>query len=406
MFSYKLPQGGLNSLTIFNDAGDIRFDPPVYELRYTTTVRILEDPRWGLKFKKVVEFGCADMRFLPLLRRTAGVEHILEVDIDEDILRSNKQKAEPLITDYLQRRETPLRIEVLKGSIDASVQQLINADAVVALEIIEHLYPKTMESVPKNIFGFIQPKIAIFTTPNSDFNVLFNLLPNGFRHDDHKFEWSRAEFKEWALNICKEYPNYRVAFLGVGKAPPDKKKIGHVSQIAIFARCDILHIPLAEALHATDASFDCNPDPDVQYKEIFAVDFPVNIDERSKEEKILHEARYQMDRCRRIERYFNRDLRMYQVPLTVLEDYIKYLNATMEELIAVLKANNIEVSEDYILLPEYDEDDLSYRQYDDYYDDSCGYFGGEVENDDELGACGGRSYAKDDVTYDSEENWD
>lgn len=412
MFSYKLPNGGLHARAYFNANGDIKFDPPVYEQRYTTTVRILEDPRWGQTFKKVVDFGCADMRLLSLLRRTAGIEHILEVDIDEDLLRSNKIRAEPLVSDYLQKRETPLRIELLKGSIDSSAEQLLNVDAVIALEIIEHLYPKTLENVPQNIFGFMQPKIAIFSTPNSEFNVLFEpLLANGFRHDDHKFEWTRSEFKDWALNICQKYPNYRVAFIGVGDAPPDKKNIGNVTQIAIFARCDVLDPSLSEQFRSK-VSVDCSPDADTQYEEIFAVDFPIYLDERSKEQKLLDEARYQISRCRRIDRYFNRDLGVYQVPLTVLKDYIENIGATMQELLIVLKDNDIEVKEEYIILPEYEEDDDSYRHYDDCYDEEYGLWNDvehaddETGNDDERGACGGYCHTKEDYTYDSEENWD
>lgn len=50
--------------------------------------------------------------------------------------------------------------------------------------------------VPYNIFGYIKPKLAVITTPNADFNVLF---PNfsGFRHPDHKFEWTREQFQNW-----------------------------------------------------------------------------------------------------------------------------------------------------------------------------------------------------------------
>jgi hypothetical protein len=53
-----------------------------------------------------------------------------------------------------------------------------------------------LEAVPYTVFGFIQPLIAIFTTPNADFNVLFPDLA-GFRHPDHKFEWSQFQFEDW-----------------------------------------------------------------------------------------------------------------------------------------------------------------------------------------------------------------
>jgi len=59
-----------------------------------------------------------------------------------------------------------------------------------------------LEAVPYTVFGFIQPLIAIFTTPNSDFNVLFPDI-TGFRHPDHKFEWSRSQFEDWYLFLVK-----------------------------------------------------------------------------------------------------------------------------------------------------------------------------------------------------------
>jgi len=61
---------------------------------------------------------------------------------------------------------------------------------------IEHLYENTLKGLPDNIFGKIKPLLAIFTTPNEEFNSLF---PGfwGFRHDDHKFEWTRKQFTYW-----------------------------------------------------------------------------------------------------------------------------------------------------------------------------------------------------------------
>lgn len=63
---------------------------------------------------------------------------------------------------------------------------------------IEHLEPDILDSVPKVVFGQLAPKVVIVTTPNVEFNVLFPDL-KGFRHYDHKFEWTRAEFQEWLV---------------------------------------------------------------------------------------------------------------------------------------------------------------------------------------------------------------
>lgn len=72
MFSHKFICGSLTKMT---ETG-ITFDPPVYEQRYCATIQILEDARWKDQIKKVVEFGCAEMRFFQLMRRIETIEHI------------------------------------------------------------------------------------------------------------------------------------------------------------------------------------------------------------------------------------------------------------------------------------------------------------------------------------------
>ena len=56
--------------------------------------------------------------------------------------------------------------------------------------------------MPETVFGQLSPKVVIVTTPNVEFNVLFPGL-KGFRHYDHKFEWTRAEFQEWLVVVLR-----------------------------------------------------------------------------------------------------------------------------------------------------------------------------------------------------------
>ena len=53
-----------------------------------------------------------------------------------------------------------------------------------------------LNAVPAAVFGFLRPKRVVMTTPNAEYNVLF---PNfsGFRHHDHKFEWTQHQFQTW-----------------------------------------------------------------------------------------------------------------------------------------------------------------------------------------------------------------
>jgi hypothetical protein len=69
------------------------------------------------------------------------------------------------------------------------------------------------------------------TTPNVEYNARFETLPAGkFRHKDHRFEWTRAEFGHWAASIAERF-GYAVRFLSVG---PEDSNLGAPTQMAIF----------------------------------------------------------------------------------------------------------------------------------------------------------------------------
>lgn len=61
---------------------------------------------------------------------------------------------------------------------------------------IEHLPLHDVERFSDVLFGFMAPLAVIVSTPNSEFNPHLPGL-SGFRHWDHKFEWTRAEFQSW-----------------------------------------------------------------------------------------------------------------------------------------------------------------------------------------------------------------
>lgn len=209
------------------------FSPPLYIQRYSKTKEILcNEP--GIK--KLVDFGSAEAKFFKYIKYLSSVEEIILVDIYEPVLESSLYVMRPLAWDYLFKRDLALTVKVFVGSVSLpDINVLQNVDAVTCIELIEHLKPEELENFPKSIFGIIQPKIVILTTPNSDYNVLF---PNfkGFRHWDHKFEWTSKEFQKWCHDVITLYPQYTVEFSGVGDPPEKSKDIGYCTQIAIFRR--------------------------------------------------------------------------------------------------------------------------------------------------------------------------
>jgi hypothetical protein len=74
------------------------------------------------------------------------------------------------------------------------------------------------------------------TTPNVEYNVRFEGLPAGrMRHRDHRFEWTRAQFEDWANGVAVRH-SYGVRFLPVG---PVDLELGPPTQMAVFAGTDV-----------------------------------------------------------------------------------------------------------------------------------------------------------------------
>jgi hypothetical protein len=62
---------------------------------------------------------------------------------------------------------------------------------------------------------------------------MWETLPAGrFRHADHRFEWSRQEFEDWANRVGEKH-GYSVRFLPIG---PEHEKVGSPTQMGVFER--------------------------------------------------------------------------------------------------------------------------------------------------------------------------
>lgn len=112
-------------------------------------------------------------------------------------------------------------------------KRLVGFDAAVLVEVIEHFDPPRLAAAEQNVFGSAHPGTVVVTTPNAEYNVMWETLPAGeFRHPDHRFEWTRAEFAAWARDVAERY-GYSVRFLPVGPEDPD---VGPPTQMAVLSR--------------------------------------------------------------------------------------------------------------------------------------------------------------------------
>ena len=75
--------------------------------------------------------------------------------------------------------------------------------------------------------------LTIATTHRPALDLGYLTLGAGrFRHPDHRFEWTRQEFQDWATGIAGRF-GYAVRFVAVG---PEDAKVGAPTQLSVFQR--------------------------------------------------------------------------------------------------------------------------------------------------------------------------
>ncbi len=177
--------------------------------------------------RRVLDLGCGEGKLLRVLLADRTFEQIVGVDVS---LRALELAHDRLRLDRMPDRQRA-RIALLQGSLMYRDKRLAGFDAAAVVEVVEHLDEPRLAAFERVLFEFARPATVVLTTPNVEYNALFDNLPAGkFRHKDHRFEWTRAQFREWAEAIASKY-GYAVRFLPVG---PEDAVAGAPTQMAIF----------------------------------------------------------------------------------------------------------------------------------------------------------------------------
>jgi 3' terminal RNA ribose 2'-O-methyltransferase Hen1 len=179
--------------------------------------------------QRIVDLGCGAGALLPALLAEPSFTEIVGVDVSA---RALEVAARRLRLDRLPERQRA-RIRLLQSGLTYTDTRLRGYDAAVLMEVIEHLDLDRLPALEHAVFGAAVPATVVVTTPNVEYNVRFEGLPAGtFRHRDHRFEWTRQQFADWAGAVGDRY-GYAVRLLGVGDEDPD---VGTPTQMAVFTR--------------------------------------------------------------------------------------------------------------------------------------------------------------------------
>jgi 3' terminal RNA ribose 2'-O-methyltransferase Hen1 len=179
--------------------------------------------------RRVLDLGCGGGALLRDLLADPQFTEILGVDVSAGALEAAARR---LRLDRLPERKRE-RIALRQSALTYADASLAGYDAAVLMEVIEHVDEVRLPALEHAVLGVARPGTLVVTTPNVEYNVRFETLEAGrFRHTDHRFEWTRAQFRDWAATAASRH-GYGVRFLPVG---PDDPEVGPPTQLAVFER--------------------------------------------------------------------------------------------------------------------------------------------------------------------------
>ena len=176
---------------------------------------------------RVLDLGCGQGQLVQELLKDTRFTEIVGVDVS---MRALTIASRRLKLERMGDRRAE-RVQLMQGSLAYTDTRLKGYDAAVLSEVIEHVDLPRLPALEYAVFGSARPRTVLVTTPNVEYNVRWETLPAGHtRHGDHRFEWTREEFRTWARTVAGRH-GYDVEFAPVG---PEDPEVGPPTQMATF----------------------------------------------------------------------------------------------------------------------------------------------------------------------------
>jgi 3' terminal RNA ribose 2'-O-methyltransferase Hen1 len=174
----------------------------------------------------IVDLGAGEGRLSVQLGFVEGVKEILSIE------PSNKARLKAIERfGQVIDKEGYVEPQSLIGSLFYFDSRLQHKDIIILCEVIEHIDEKRLPKIFNTIFNEYRPKTLIVTTPNQEYNVVYE-MDEAMRHNDHRFEWTRAEFAQHVEAWTQNSP-YQISIQGIGEEHPT---YGQPTQMAILRR--------------------------------------------------------------------------------------------------------------------------------------------------------------------------
>jgi len=179
--------------------------------------------------RRVVDLGCGGGKLLKRLLAEKQFSEILGVDVRTQDLEIAARR---LRLDSMSERQRA-RIRIVQGALTYRDTRIEGFDGAALVEVIEHIEPDRLASVERVVFELARPGTVVVTTPNREYNAKFEgMQPGQLRHPDHRFEWTREEFRAWVDDVATRF-GYAARIEPLGE---EDAALGAPSQLAIFER--------------------------------------------------------------------------------------------------------------------------------------------------------------------------
>lgn len=206
------------------EAPEAALEKPIrlHDLRLDTVAQVLRDAGAA----RVLDLGCGEGRLIGRLVKDAAFREIVGIDASARTLARAAKRLH--LGDGGARAE---RVRLSMGSLTYADRRWSGFDAAALVEVIEHVELARLSALELSVFADARPRTVVVTTPNREYNALFEGLAEGrLRHPDHRFEWTRAEFADWVSRVAGAH-GYTAAIHPVG---PEDEAHGAPSQMAVF----------------------------------------------------------------------------------------------------------------------------------------------------------------------------
>ena len=208
-----------------DDSPPAKMQVPLGELRRSAVLAVIS----AIGARRVGDFGCGEGTLVRELLTDPSIEQVVAVDVSARVLQ---RAARRLQLDRMTDAQRA-RLQLFQSALTYTDERLAGLDAAVLMEVIEHVDPPRLDALAASVFGAAAPGAVLVTTPNADYNVRYPALAAGtVRHPDHRFEFTRAEFRAWSAQTAQRH-GYTVEISPIG---PDDPEVGPPTQLAVFTR--------------------------------------------------------------------------------------------------------------------------------------------------------------------------